>query len=182
MLKSLLVKRYKTIVIDPPWEVKRGPDWGSNGKSRILVYPTMSIDRIAKLPVKTLSEGDCHLYLWTINKYIKEAYSLVREWGFTPSTLLIWAKTPNGIGLGGTYSLSSEFCLFARKGTLTAKKRHSTNWWQWKRGKHSQKPEEFQDIVEETSPGPYLEMFARRRRPGWDVWGNEVESDIDLVA
>jgi N6-adenosine-specific RNA methylase IME4 len=58
--------------------------------------------------------------------------------------------------------------------------RHPSTWWQWPVGKHSEKPEAFQDLVEQVSPGPYLELFARRRRLGWDVWGNEVASDIDL--
>lgn len=174
------MKKYKTIVADPPWEVKAGPGWASNGKSRDLVYPTMSIGEIKALPVKELAEKEAHLYIWTINKYLEQTYEIARAWGFEPSTMLVWAKNPNGIGLGGTYSLSTEFCLFARRGICKATKRHPTNWWLWKRGKHSQKPEAFQDMIEETSPGDYLELFARRKREGWDVWGNEVESDIQL--
>lgn len=176
------MRKYKTIVIDPPWEVKRGPKYNSNGKSRDLAYPTMSIKEIKELPIKSLVDNEgCHLYLWTINKYISQSYELVKAWGFKPSTMLVWVKNPNGIGLGGTYSLSSEFCLFARRGVSKAKKRHPSNWWLWKRGRHSQKPEEFQDMVEETSHYPYLELFARRKRENWDVWGNEVESDISLI-
>lgn len=79
-----------------------------------------------------------------------------------------------GLGLGGTYCNTSEFILFARRGNLPARRRVDTSWWRWPRGRHSQKPEAFQDIVESVSPGPYLELFARRARPGWTVWGNEA--------
>lgn len=142
----------------------------------------MSIDRIKQLPVADLAEENAHLYLWTINKYISQAYEIARFWGFQPSTMLVWCKNPHGIGLGGTYVLITEYVLFCRRGTLAAKKRIDRNWWNWKRGAHSEKPSEFQDIVESVSPGPYLEMFARKQRPGWSVWGNEVESDIAMVA
>lgn len=86
---------------DPPWEVKAGPDWNSNGKSRDLQYPTMSIKDIEKLPVKEISDKDCHLYLWTINKYIGQSYDIARKWGFKPFCLLTWCKPKHGLGLGG---------------------------------------------------------------------------------
>lgn len=169
-----LVGEYRTIVADPPWEVERGPEWASNGAARPLVYPTMTLDQIFNLPVSLLSCRDAHLYIWTINKYIEQTYGLARAWGFEPSTLLFWLKQPRGIGLGGTFVQCVEPILFCRKGSLPAKRRYDRNWWGWPRGEHSQKPEEFQTIVESVSPGPYLEMFARRKRDGWDVWGNEV--------
>jgi N6-adenosine-specific RNA methylase IME4 len=158
--------KFKTIVADPPWLVGRGPDWGSNEASRPLTYPTMSLEEIAALPVKRLAEDGSHLYLWTINKYLEQAYSVARAWGFSPSTVLVWAKRP--------HVLTTEFILFCRRGTCKALRRVDSTWWLWKRGKHSQKPEEFQDMIESVSPGPYLELFARRQRPGWTVWGNEV--------
>jgi N6-adenosine-specific RNA methylase IME4 len=127
--------------------------------------------------------------LWVINKYVEQAYSIAKSWGFTPSTLLVWAKNPLGGGLGGTFRITTEFVLFCRRGTLPALRKITGTWWNWKRPydergkpKHSAKPEAFQDMVENISPGPYLEMFARRKRPGWDVWGNEVESDINIAA
>jgi N6-adenosine-specific RNA methylase IME4 len=165
--------RYGCIVADPPWRVGRGPEWGSNGASRPLEYPTMTLEEIASLPVKDWAAKDAHLYVWTINAYIEETYEIVRRWGFRPSTMLTWCKPPNGIGLGGTYSLTTEHVLFARRGTHTASQRVDSTWWQWPRRKHSEKPEAFLDMVEATSPGPYLEMFARRARFGWDYWGNQ---------
>lgn len=173
-------QKFKTIVADPPWHVGRGPGWATNGKSRPLPYPTMSIKDIADLPVSEYADDDAHLYLWTINKYIEQTYEIARRWGFKPSTLLTWCKTPHGIGLGGTFTLTTEHCLFARRGTCNAMKRVDTTWWHWKRGRHSEKPEAFIDMVEAVSPGPRLELFARRNRLGWATWGNEAINHIDL--
>jgi N6-adenosine-specific RNA methylase IME4 len=174
--------KFKTIVADPPWDVKAGPRslHDPNEKSRLLEYPTMSVEEISAIQVP--ADDDAHLYIWTINAYIEETYAIARAWGFEPSTLLTWLKQPKGRGLGGTFSTCTEFVLFARRGTLTAKKRCDRNWWGWGRGEHSAKPEEFQTVVESVSPGPYLEMFARRKRHGWHSWGNEVPNDVNLVT
>lgn len=168
-------ERYRTIVADPPWHVQAGPrslhDPGE--RSRALTYPTMTVEEIASLPVGDMAERDAHLYVWTINAYVERTYDIVRAWGFQPSTLLVWAKAPKGRGLGGAFSTSTEYILFARRGSLATRGRVDRNWWDWKRGQHSAKPEAFLDIVEQVSPGPYLEMFARRARFGWDYWGDE---------
>jgi N6-adenosine-specific RNA methylase IME4 len=192
---------YRTIVADPPWELKIGKTRTRNGEAccgwnatdgrRVelaenyvaidgLTYPQMTVQQIAALKIP--AERDAHCYLWTINKYVEDAYRVMRAWGFRPVTLLTWAKAPMGLGLGGTFVNTTEYILFGRRGNLPAKARIDRTWWNWKRGKHSVKPEAFQDIVETVSPGPYLELFARRRRPGWDVWGNEVESDVEILS
>lgn len=173
--------KFKTIVADPPWDVGRGPEWSSNGKSRPLTYPTMTVEEISNVPVKDHADASSHLYLWTINKYIEQTYAIARAWGFSPSTLLTWCKPPHGIGLGGTYSLTCEHCLFARRGTCTALRRVDSTWWEWSRGGHSEKPEAFIDMVESVSPGPYLELFARRNRLGWSTWGNESLCHIEMT-
>lgn len=165
---------------DPPWQVAAGPPWASSGKSRPLIYPTMSIKEIAAMPIDKLAGDSCHLYIWTINKFIEETYSIARAWGFSPSALLTWCKTPHGLGLGGTFVQTTEHILFARKGTCKAFRRVNSTWWQWKRGRHSEKPEAFIDMVESVSPGPYLELFARRNRLGWSTWGNEALCHIKL--
>ena len=154
-------------------------------KSRDLPYPTMSLEKICGLPVESLAADNAHLYLWTINRYVEAAYEVARAWGFTPSTLLTWIKQPMGGGLGGAFGISTEFVLFCRRGSLPAKTRVTGTWFPWKRPydergkpKHSAKPEELQTMVEQVSPGPYLELFARRKRHGWSSWGNEIEADI----
>lgn len=190
------MNKYRTIVADPPWYVKTGRSLGGyvvqdgkqiwnavSSKSRDLVYPSMSVDEIAALKVGDLAEDDAHLYLWTINKYVEDAFKIARRWGFSYSTLLVWSKSPKGFGLGGTYGISTEFCLFCRRGSLVTKRDVDRTCFDWKRpyderGKprHSAKPPAFMDLVEQVSPGPYLELFARDNRLGWDSWGNECTS------
>jgi N6-adenosine-specific RNA methylase IME4 len=176
--------RYRTIVADPPWDVKAGPRslHDPRERSRNLTYPTMTVAQIATLDVSGFADKDAHLYLWTINAYIEDAYEIARLWGFRPSTLLVWCKSPKGRGLGGTFPTFTEYILFARRGSLAATDRAATNWWKWERSFHSQKPEAFLDIVESVSPGPYLEMFARRNRLGWDTWGNEALEHVSVAA
>jgi len=178
---------FPCIVADPPWQlemgehaserktVKRGK-WGDpkqdNSRIAALQYPTMSVAKICALQVPAAK--DAHCYIWTINRYVEDTYDVARAWGFEPSTLLYWLKQPMGLGLGGAFVPCVEPILFCRRGKLPVKSRCDRNWWGWPRGRHSSKPEEFQTIVESVSPGPYLEMFARRVRPGWSAWGNEV--------
>lgn len=142
----------------------------------------MSLDAIAALPVADLAERNAHLYVWTVNAFLDATYDLVRGWGFKPSQILVWAKPPRGLGMGGAFTNTTEFILFARRGSLPPKERTDTSWWNWKRGPHSAKPEAFLDMVERVSPGPYLEMFARRNRLGWDTWGNQSLDHVELVA
>lgn len=181
---------FRCIVADPPWRIDlnrktthkcsgqvNGREWSHKVVAQ-LDYPTMSDDEIAALRPPIADEA--HLYLWTVNAKVEAAYRVAREWGFRPSSLLTWIKTPMGIGLGGTYCNTTEFCLFARRGTLAATKRVETTWWHWKRGPHSKKPEAFQTMVESVSPGPYLELFARRKRHGWASWGNEIANDVEM--
>jgi N6-adenosine-specific RNA methylase IME4 len=183
-------QKFACIVADPPWDlnvgcnrthdsarcvVKRGK-WGDprqdNSKIADLQYPTMTVPEICALQLP--SAKDAHCYIWTVNKYIEATYGIARAWGFEPSCLLTWIKAPMGLGLGGTFCNTSEFILFARRGKLKAKRRIDTTWFAWPRGAHSEKPEGFQNIVESVSPGPYLELFARRERSGWTCWGNQV--------
>jgi N6-adenosine-specific RNA methylase IME4 len=175
---------FATIVADPPWPYKdRMRGNMTTGEMRSVdfdEYPTMSIDEIAALPVHELSDTDSHLYLWTTQKFIRDAYTVLDAWGFKQGALLVWSKPPKGVC--GTYVCSSEFCIFGRRGNLGHKRRQIGTCYEWPRGKHSSKPEAFMDMVESVSPGPYLEMFARRKRTGWSSWGNEIESDIQIAA
>ena len=192
--------RYRTIVADPPWVVQAGPAHFRTFKatrdpdprylpaSRPLAFDGMSVDDIAALPVGELAERDAHLYLWAINAYLEATYTVARAWGFRPVQLLTWAKTPRGLGLGGTYTSTTEFVLFCRRGSLKARQRMNTSWFNWKRPEletgpmHSRKPEHFLDMVEQVSPPPYVELFARRHRLGWDVWGDESANTAELAS
>jgi N6-adenosine-specific RNA methylase IME4 len=191
--------RYRTIVADPPWPVT---DYGARslstaghwredhtGQALGVPYQRMSIEEIAALPVNDLADTDAHLYVWAVNAYLTEAYDVVKAWGFrTRPVLLTWCKEPRGLGFGGTYANTTEFCLFTRRGSLPALRRWDSTWFPFKRpyvnGKpaHSVKPDGMQDVIEQVSPGPYLELFARSNRLGWDTWGNEALNHIDLGA
>lgn len=180
---------FRCITADPPWDLKFGSKrtpcgdrdgWDANMQIKELEYPTMSIEEICALPVAKIADEHAHLYIWTVNKYIEQTYAVARAWGFTPSTMLYWIKQPIGLGLGGAFVPCVEPILFCRRGKLRPKKRMDRNWWGWPRGRHSQKPEKFQTVVESVSPGPYLELFARRKRHGWASWGNEIASDVEM--
>jgi N6-adenosine-specific RNA methylase IME4 len=174
--------RFRTIVADPPWKQRTGSAnlhiKGGGGPSRLPPYPVMSVADIAALPVSICADDDCHLYLWTTNRHLQSAYTVASAWGFPPNpgTVLVWCKPPKGRGLGESYSISTEFCLFVQRGARSAN-RVARNWFEWKRGRHSAKPEAFQDMVETVSPGPYIELFARRHRLGWTCWGNELDAN-----
>lgn len=175
--------RYGTIVADPPWKVSQPPKkFGSTGNAP-LPYATMSLEEIKALPVEEYAADVAHLYLWTVNKYVEESFEVVRAWGFQPSMLLTWCKEPMGIGPGREYASTTEFILFARRGRGVgySPERIERNWWVWPRAKHSQKPEAFLDLVERVSPGPYLELFARRNRLGWDTFGNEALNHVEIA-
>ena len=193
---------YAAIVADPPWKVSAGRTIGAyevrdgkqlfgvrNNAARKLAYPFMTVEQIKGLQVGSIAAPDAHLYLWTVNRYLRDAFDVAAAWGFKFSTLLTWAKNPMGGGLGGdAFGLSTEFCLFCRRGSLEAKERIGTTWFNWKRPykngypQHSAKPAEFAALVERVSPGPYVELFARQKREGWHAWGNEVESDVVLLC
>lgn len=167
---------FHTIVADPPWDHSDGTGTtlidGKWVTSEGVPYSCMTLDAIAALPINELAHRDAHLYLWTTNRYLRDAYDLCDGWGFTVSKPLVWAKDPMGF-FGRPYVSSAEFCLYARRGNLKALDSAGRQWWNWPRGAHSAKPEAFLDIVEQVSPGPYLEMFSRRARLGWTTWGNE---------
>jgi N6-adenosine-specific RNA methylase IME4 len=140
----------------------------------------MTLQEIAALPVGDLAEPDAHLYLWVTNKYVPDGYEIARSWGFRPVTLLTWCKEPMGIGLGGAFTQTTEFVIFARRGRDVRTTRVDRTWWRWSTrgadGKHSAnstKPDGFLDMVEQVSPGPYVELFARRARFCWDYWGDQ---------
>jgi len=172
---------YHCIVIDPPWQLDTGPGFVDGTIAHghdALEYDQMSIDAIRALDIPSLAAPDAHLYLWTTNRYVEDAYMLVRAWDFKPSALLVWCKKPQGIGLGDTFRQTAEFVLFARRGHLPARRIVERTWFEWPRGRHSVKPDAFYELVESVTPEPYLDMFARRARKNWTVWGAEAPKEV----
>jgi len=174
---------YSTIVVDPPWKYGK---WGAAPDSETARkkfpngqwseqfekgYNHLSIEEISSLPISTIAATDCDLYLWTTGKYLPTAFNVMKAWGFKYCQTLTWCKAPRGTGQGGLYCPTTEFILLGRRGRMpTGKTRLDSTWWQVKRtNKHSKKPEFFQDMIEGQSNEPRIELFARRKRPGWDV-------------
>lgn len=174
--------RYRTIVADPPWRYTKNATEG-DGYLRAAEnkYPTMTNDALAVLPVRDQVEDDAHLYLWVTNPRLFRGrfdplgpVDIVEAWGFEYVTLLTWHKL-GAPGMGFYFRGDTEHVIFAKRGRapIDAAIRVSNHFAASRTG-HSAKPDRFYEMVERVSPGPYLEMFARRRRYGWDVWGNEA--------
>lgn len=157
---------FATVVADPPW---RYDNWATRGAAEDH-YPTMAMEDLAALHVP--AADDAHLYLWVTNGFLREGFDLIDAWGFTYKTVLSWCKP--SIGMGNYFRNNTEHVLFALKGKLPTERKDVGTWFEAPKTKHSAKPEAFYDLVESCSPGPYLEMFARRQRMGWSVWGDEA--------
>lgn len=169
-----ITRKYRTILADPPWNInQRGRYSNRSAESR---YELMPLEIIKAMPVKDLCEENAHLYLWIPNGLLQEGLDVIKAWGFTFRSPIYWIKPR--LGLGNYIRNASETCLFATRGKAPVKFHAQPNWVFAPQQEHSHKPEEQFAIIERLSHGPYLELFARRRQLGWDVWGNEIESDI----
>jgi N6-adenosine-specific RNA methylase IME4 len=172
---------FRTIVADPPWDVALGKNW----KSRFTdlarpqrFYPTMSLEEIKTISVPSANQA--HLYLWVVNQHMDWGFEVARAWGFPEYVQVITWNKP---GLGcGQFQCNTEQCLLFRKGgrRKNAFGKTGGTGFNWSRGKHSEKPNDFYSLVEKTSPGPYLELFARKCRQGWTCLGNEVGKKQDI--
>ncbi len=193
--------RYRTIVADPPWDYSGGGpkayQIGGNydgtisplcGPSSSQRYGAMSMEEL--LLLRPPASTDAHLYLWTTNAFIVEAHDVARAWGFKVKTICTWVKTHQddrervSMKTGYYFRGATEHFLFAVRGSLPLLATEGLpTAYLWPRiGTHSVKPEAFYDLVEQASPGPYLEMFSRRQRLGWDTWGNEALEHVELSA
>lgn len=181
--------RYSTIVADPPWDYgsdhKRWPSWATGADAptrKAIPYPPMSLESIKELPVSTLASESCRLFLWTTNRFLPDAFGVLSAWGFRYTQTLVWAKrAPSPFG-GSVAPNGAEFLLVAEVGKPPIRGRAPRSVMDAPRQPHSAKPEAFLDLVETVSEGPYLEMFARRNRLGWDTWGNESLQHVSLVG
>jgi len=171
---------YSTILADPPWRFDNRTGKMAPEHQRLLRYPTMTLDEIFEIPVARFAAPNCHLYLWVPNALLAEGLEVMRRWGFTYKTNLVWYKVrrdggPAGRGVGFYFRNVTELVLFGVRGSMRTLPpgRRQTNVIVRRKREHSRKPDEIYEIVEACSPGPYLELFARFRRPGWSQWGNE---------
>ncbi len=187
---AALASRYTTIVADPPWRYQKDTSMGTKQGAAEGHYTTLAMPEIAALPIKSLAADNAHLYLWvTVPRLHGDRddrsfmpIDILDAWGFEFKTMLTWVKPGRG-GMGWYFRGQTEHVLFGVRGSLPIPPAiREPNVILAPRSKHSKKPDAFFDLVERVSPGPYLELFAREKRIGWDSWGNEVESDVELVA
>ena len=160
---------FQTIVIDPPWDWSDEGDVNQFGRTK-PDYATMPIEEIEKLPIDKISDDNCHLYLWVTNRSLPKAFGLIKNWGFRYITCLTWVKP--SIGVGNYFRGSTEQVLFAVKGCQPLKRKDVGTHFLANRGEvHSAKPDEFYSLVESCSYSPYIDVFGRKERDGWSVWG-----------
>lgn len=195
--------KYRTIVADPPWPYEKGAfkRMAATGKSanvkrdgvravqgravkRSLPYAGMTVEAICAMPVRALAEpSGSRLFLWATNRFLKSGFDVLNAWGFEYVQTLVWHKlNPVPFPLDVAPS-SAEFLLTG----ITGSPGRGTAWdssvvAQGVPKEHSRKPEVFLDLIEAASPGPYVELFARRARFGWDYFGDESLGTAEMSA
>jgi N6-adenosine-specific RNA methylase IME4 len=197
------VSRYRTIVADPPWQYDDGfvTLRGTQTREQVragtrlmkrkptaLPYPSLTVDQIARLPVAVHFEDDAALFLWTTNRYLPSAFCVIDAWGFTYTQTIVWVKDQTAPFVASVAPNHAEYLIVAKRGqhrwTGSLPSNVVTIAFNAKdhRARHSKKPEAFLDYIETISAGPYLELFARRQRLGWDTWGNESLEHVEMGA
>ena len=161
--------QYGCIYADPPWPYQNQGTRAATSNH----YRSMSLEEIAALPIEKLAADAAHLHLWTTNAFAREALDLIVAWGFVPKSCLVWVKPQ--MGLGNYWRVAHEFLVLGVRGELCFADRSRRSWIEAPRTRHSAKPDEIRKLVEQVSPGPYLELFGRQRVAGWTVWGDQID-------
>lgn len=176
-------RKFATILADPPWQFENRTGKMAPEHKRLSRYSTLSLEEIKQIPLSEALEESAHLYLWVPNALLKEGLEVMKAWGFTYKTNLVWYKVrkdggPDRRGVGFYFRNVTEMILFGVKGknvrTLQPGRSQENMIVKQKR-EHSRKPDEQYDLIESCSWGPYLELFARGSRPKWECWGNQAE-------
>ena len=179
--KNSIHDKFGTILADPPWQFQNRTGKMAPEHKRLSRYSTLTLEDIKAIPVADAAAPASHLYLWVPNALLAEGLSVLQAWGFTYKSNLVWHKIrkdggPDGRGVGFYFRNVTELVLFGVRGSMRTLPpgRRQVNFLATQKREHSRKPDEFYEIVESCSPGPYLELFARQRRENWENWGNEV--------
>ena len=163
--------KFPTIYADPPWPYTNTAARGAAENH----YCTMTLEQIRNEPVRALAAEQAHLHLWTTNAFLREAFDVIRAWGFRYKSCLVWVKPQ--LGMGNYWRVSHEFLLLGVRGNLPFRDRTCRSWLMARRTLHSRKPFAFRALIERVSPDPYLELYGCEEQPnsGWTVYGNQVE-------
>jgi len=176
-------RRFASILADPPWRFTNKSGKIAPEHRRLTRYGTMRLDEILALPVEQLAAPTAHLYLWCPNALLPEGLAVMKAWGFTYRSNLVWHKVrkdggSDGRGVGFYFRNVTELILFGVRGKnarTLAPGRRQVNLLATRKREHSRKPDEQYALIEACSPAPYLELFARSRREGWTTWGNQAD-------
>jgi N6-adenosine-specific RNA methylase IME4 len=172
-----------SILADPPWRFQNSTGKVAPEHKRLRRYATMSLKEILALPVSDIAHETAHLYLWVPNAMLPDGRAVMQTWGFTYKTNIVWHKIrkdggSDGRGVGFYFRNVTELVLFGVRGknarTLVPGRRQ-VNYLPSQKREHSRKPDELYPIIEACSPGPCAEVFACRRRLGWQCWGDACE-------
>jgi N6-adenosine-specific RNA methylase IME4 len=166
-------EKFGTIYADPPWRYQNQGTRASTGNH---YAGDMSVDEICAMPIAQLCAEKCHLHLWTTNAFLFECPKIFEAWGFEFKSSFVWVKPQ--MGIGNYWRNSHEIMLLAVKGGQTALNKGQMSWLQCSRGKHSAKPDAVRHSIEKLSPGPFLELFGRKKVDGWTVFGNQVVEEL----
>lgn len=173
------------MLADPPWRFANRTGKVAPEHRRLDRYSTMSLDAIKALAVQDVLAANAHLYLWVPNALLPDGLEVLSAWGFRYVSNIVWAKRridggPDGRGVGFYFRNVTELLLFGVRGSMRtlAPGRSQVNMIETRKREHSRKPDEQYELIESCSPGPYLEMFARHRRAGWAVWGDESADEV----
>ncbi len=184
--KSIL--KFGTVLADPPWQFANRTGKMAPEHKRLHRYRTMALPEICSLPVRDVVKDQAHLYLWVPNALLAEGLEVMKAWGFTYKTNIVWYKVrkdggPDGRGVGFYFRNVTELLLFGIRGRLRTLQpgRTAVNMLISRKQEHSRKPACTYDLVEKCSSGPFLELFAREARDGWVQWGDQAEHGGDLV-
>lgn len=179
-------RKFSTILADPPWRFQNSSGKVAPEHRRLSRYDTMTLDEIAALPVEAIARDTAHLYLWVPNALLPDGLAVMKAWGFAYKSNIVWHKVrkdggSDGRGVGFYFRNVTELVLFGVRGknarTLDAGRRQ-VNYIATQKREHSRKPDELYPIIEECSPGPHAELFARGPRKGWKCWGAESEEYV----
>ena len=175
---------FRTILADPPWRFQNRTGKVAPEHRRLDRYSTLGLDDICALPVQEVTAENAHLYLWVPNALLPDGIRVMQEWGFRYVSNLVWAKRrkdggPDGRGVGFYFRNVTELILFGVRGSMRTlpPARSQVNMIETRKREHSRKPDEQYALIEQCSPGPYLEMFARYQRADWHSWGDQLPVD-----
>ncbi len=187
LLRAIEGRRFGTILADPPWQFQNKTGKVAPEHRRLNRYSTLTLEEISALPVAEAVADTCHLYLWVPNALLQEGLAVMKAWGFTYKSNIVWHKIrkdggPDGRGVGFYFRNVTELLLFGVRGknarTLEPGRRQ-VNYLATRKREHSRKPDEQYKLIEACSPGPFLELFARGVREDWECWGAEANGDYE---